>query len=167
MREARIAKTVVCKSSLPVTVQAGLRLRKAMSCAGASEPDTDLTIRGAQAAPLWSSQSNRSYSYASGSRATLASTRPYLSPEGEMIMPRFGLMRYIPVFRPLRGVLRSKSVPDGLVKNAFARGWDSRVLGRLGKMPCGFKHHVRARPSGDACGYCPAPALVILVTHAG
>jgi hypothetical protein len=49
VREVRIAKTIVCKSSLPVTVQAGLRLRKAMS-AGMPEPDTKLTIRGALAA---------------------------------------------------------------------------------------------------------------------
>lgn len=165
MREVRIAETKVCKSSLPVTVQAGLRLRKAMS-AGMPEPDQADDSRCA-GRTLWSSQSSRSYGYAPGSRATLASTLPYVSPEGELIMPRYGFLRYMPVFRPLGGVLRSKSVPDGLVRKAFAKGWNRRLLGRLSKMPCGFKHHVRARPSSDACGYRPAPAFVILVTHAG
>jgi len=55
----------VCYSSPPITVQAGLRVRK-------------LALH-----------SNRSYCYAFCSRAALTNTSPHVLPGGEMIAPRF------------------------------------------------------------------------------
>ena len=60
-----IANTV-CFSSMPITVQAGLRVRK-------------LALH-----------SNRSYGYAFPSRAALTNTSPPVLPADEMIAPRFG-----------------------------------------------------------------------------
>ena len=59
-------RNTVCHSSKPLTVQAGLRVRK-------------LALH-----------SNRSYCYAFRSRAALTNTSPQVSPGGEMIAPRFG-----------------------------------------------------------------------------
>ena len=84
-----------------------------------------------------------------------------------MITPRFGLMKYIPVFHPSGVALRSKSVPDGFVTKDLAKEWNNRVYFRLSKMLCGFKNQVRARPSGETGGLHPAPAPVILVRNAG
>jgi hypothetical protein len=84
-----------------------------------------------------------------------------------MITPRFGLMKYIPVFHPAGVASRSKSVPDGFVTKVFARERNNSVYCRLSKRLCGFKDQVRARPSGETCGLRPAPAPVILVRHAG
>ena len=86
---------------------------------------------------------------------------------GEMIAPRFGLMKYIPVFHPFGVALRSKSVPDGLVTKDFAKERNNLVYFRLSKMLCGFKDQVRARPSGETGGLRPAPAPLILVRNAG
>ena len=130
-------------SSMPITAQAGLRLRK-------------LALH-----------SNRSYGYAFRSRAALTNTGPPVLPGGEMITQRFGLMKYIPVFHPSGVALRSKSVPDGFVTKDYAKEWNNRVYFRLSKMLCGFKDQVRARPPGETGGLCPAPAPVILVRNAG
>ena len=59
-------KKTACYSSMPITVQAGLRVRK-------------LALH-----------SNRSYGYAFRSRAALTNTGPHVSSGGEMITPRFG-----------------------------------------------------------------------------
>ena len=59
-------KNTVCFSTVPITVQAGLRVRK-------------LALH-----------SNRSYGYAFRSRAALTNTSPPVSSGGEMITPRFG-----------------------------------------------------------------------------
>jgi hypothetical protein len=48
-----------------------------------------------------------------------------------MITPRFGLMKYIPVFHPSGVALRSKSAPDGFVTKDFAKVWNNRVYFRL------------------------------------
>ena len=88
-------RNTVCYTSMPITVQASLRFRK-------------LALH-----------SNRSYCYAFRSRAALTNTSPHVSSEGEMITPRFGLMKYIPVFHPSGVALRSKSVPDGFVTKDF------------------------------------------------
>jgi len=103
-----------CYSSMPITVQAGLHIRK-------------LALH-----------SNRSYCYAFRSRAALTNTSPPVSPGGEMITPRFGLMEYIPVFHPFGVALRSKSVPDGFVTKDFTTKWNNSVYSRLSKMLCGF-----------------------------
>jgi hypothetical protein len=95
------------------------------------------------------------------------STSSHVLPGGEMITPRFGLVKYIPVFHPSGVALRSKSVPDGFVTEYFAKKWNDLVYCRLSKMLCGFKDQVRARPSGERCGLRPAPAPVILVRNAG
>jgi hypothetical protein len=84
-----------------------------------------------------------------------------------MITPRFGLMKYIPVFHPSGVALRSKSVPDGFVTKDFAKAWNNPVYFRLSKILCGFKDQVRARPSGETGGLRPAPAPVILARNAG
>jgi hypothetical protein len=84
-----------------------------------------------------------------------------------MITPRFGLMKYIPVFHPFGVALRSKSVPDGFVTKDFTKKWNNSVYSRLSKILCGFKDQVRARPSGETGGLTPAPAPVILVRNAG
>ena len=76
-------KNTVCYSIMPITAQAGLRVRK-------------LAL-----------YSNRSYCYAFRSRAAPTNTSPSVSPGGEMITPRFGLMKYIPVFHPSGVALRS------------------------------------------------------------
>ena len=68
-----------------------------------------------------------------------------------MIMQRFELMKYIPVFHPSGVALRSKSVPDGFVTKYFTRKWNNLVYFRLSKMLCGFKDQVRARPAGEKC----------------
>ena len=128
---------------MPITVQAGLRVRKPAL------------------------HSNRSYGYAFRSGAALTNTSPQVLPGGEMITPRFGLMKYIPVFHPFGVALRSKSVPDGFVTKDFAKERNNRVYCRLSKVLCGFKDQVRARPSGETCGLIPAPAPVILVRDAG
>ena len=101
---------------MPVTVQAGLRVRK-------------LALH-----------SNRSYGYAFRSRAALTNTSPPVSPGGEMITQKFGLMKYIPVFHPSGVALRSKSVPDGFVTKDFTKKWDNSVSSRLGKIFCGFNN---------------------------
>jgi hypothetical protein len=93
--KAWIVKNTACYSSMPITVQAGLRVRK-------------LALH-----------SNRSYGYAFRSRAALTNTSPPVLPGGEMITQRFGLMKYIPVFHPSGVALRSKSVPDGFVTKDF------------------------------------------------
>ena len=116
---------------------------------------------------LRSLHSNPSYGYAFRSGASLTSTSPAVSPGGEMITPRLGLMKYIPVFHPFGVALRSKSVPDGLVTKDFAKERKNRVYFRLRKIFCGFKDQVRARPSGETAGLAPAPAPVILVRNAG
>ena len=59
-------KNTACYSRVPITVQAGLRVRK-------------LALH-----------SNRSYGYAFRSRAALSNTSPPVSPGGEMITQRFG-----------------------------------------------------------------------------
>jgi hypothetical protein len=59
----------VCYSNVPITVQAGVRVRK-------------LTLH-----------SNRSYGYAFRSRAARTNTSPHASPGGEMITPRFGFTK--------------------------------------------------------------------------
>ena len=128
---------------MPITVQAGLHIRK-------------LALH-----------SNRSYCYASRSRAVPTNTSPPVSPWGETITPRFGLMKYIPVFHPFGVALRSKSVPDGFVTKDFAKEWNNLVYFRLSKMFYGFKDQVRARPSGETGGLLPAPAPVTLVRNAG
>ena len=128
---------------MPITVQAGLRVRK-------------LALH-----------SNRSYGYTFRSRAALTNTSPPVLPGGEMITPRFGLMKYIPVFHPFGVALRSKSVPDGFVTKDFAKECNNNVYCRLSKMLCGFKDQVRARPSGETGGLRPAPAPVILVRSVG
>ena len=56
-------RNTVCSSSMPVTVQAGLRARK-------------LALH-----------SNRSYGYAFRSRAALTNISPHVLPGGEMITP--------------------------------------------------------------------------------
>jgi hypothetical protein len=61
-----MTKNTVCYPSMPITVQASLRVRK-------------LALH-----------SNRSYGYAFRSRAALTDTSPPVSPGGEMITPRFG-----------------------------------------------------------------------------
>ena len=109
-----MTKTTVCYSSMPITVQASLRVRK-------------LALH-----------SNRSYGYAFRSRAALTNTSPHVSPGGEIITPRFGLMKYIPVFHPSGVALRSKSVPDGFVTNDFTKKWNNSVYSRLSKILCGF-----------------------------
>ena len=65
-REVEMIKNTACYSSLPITVQAGLRVRK-------------LALH-----------SNRSYGYAFRSRAALSNTSPPVSPGGEMITQRSG-----------------------------------------------------------------------------
>jgi hypothetical protein len=75
-----------------------------------------------------------------------------MSHQGEIITPRFGLMKYIPVFHPSGVALRSKSVPDGFVTKDFAKEWNNSVYSRLSKILCGFKDQVSARPSGETCG---------------
>ena len=107
-------KNTVCYSSMPITVQAGLHVRK-------------LALH-----------SNRSYGYAFRSRAALTNTGPHVSSGGEMITQRFGLMKYIPVFHPSGVALRSKSVPDGFVTKDFTKKWNNSVYSRLSKMLCGF-----------------------------
>jgi hypothetical protein len=87
--KAPMFRNTVCFSCIPITVQAGLHIRK-------------LAIH-----------SNRSYCYAFRSRAALTNTSPHVSSGGEIITPRFGLMKYIPVFHPSGVALRSKPVPDG------------------------------------------------------
>jgi len=138
-----VLSKIQCVLSSPITVQASLRVRK-------------LALH-----------SNRSYCYAFRSRAALTNTSPPVLPGGEMISPRFGLMKYIPVFHPFGVALRSKSVPDGLVTKDFAKEWNNLVYCRLSKILCAFKDQVRARPSGGTCGLRPAPAPVILVRNAG
>ena len=59
----------VCYSSMPITVQASLRVRK-------------LALH-----------SNRSYCYAFRSRAALTNTSPHVSSGGEIITPRFGFTK--------------------------------------------------------------------------
>ena len=66
LKEARMIKHTVCYLSKPITVQAGLPVRK-------------LALH-----------SNRSYCYAFRSRAALTNTSPPVLPGGEMITPRFG-----------------------------------------------------------------------------
>jgi hypothetical protein len=63
---ARMIQNTVCYTSMPITVQAGLRVRK-------------LALH-----------SNRSYCYAFCSRAALTNTSPPVLPGDEMITPRFG-----------------------------------------------------------------------------
>ena len=131
-------RNTVCYSSMPITVQAGLHIRK-------------LALH-----------SNRSYCYAFRSRAALTNTSPHVSSGGEIITPRFGLMKYIPVFHPSGVALRSKSVPDGFVTKDFAKEWNNRVYFRLSKILCGFnldsavEHRFSAVPQasgqGAACG---------------
>ena len=62
-------KNTECYSSMPITVQASLRVRK-------------LALH-----------SNRSYCYAFRSRAALTNTSPHVSSGGEMITPRFGFTK--------------------------------------------------------------------------
>ena len=69
-----------------------------------------------------------------------------------MIMQRFGLMKYFPVFHPYGVALWSKSVPDGFVTKDFVRERNNSVYFRLNKILCGFTDQVRARPSGENCG---------------
>jgi len=161
-----IANTM-CSSSMPITVQAGLRLPKVVGCA----VRTRTGHRTEDARCAWRTlrllRSNSSHGYAFRSRAAFTNTSPPVSPGGEMITPRSGLMKYIPVFHPFGVALRSKSVPDGLVTKDFAKEWNNRVYCRLSKMLCGFKDQVRARPSGETGGLRPAPAPVILVRNAG
>ena len=80
---------------MPITVQAGLRVRK-------------LALH-----------SNRSYGYAFRSRAALTNTSPHVLPGGEMIAPRFEstkdfaqseIHKVIPL---LRKILCDKSVGNG------------------------------------------------------
>ena len=61
-----MTKTTLCYSRMPITVQAGLRVRK-------------LALH-----------SNRSYGYAFRSRAALTNSGPPVLPGGEMITQRFG-----------------------------------------------------------------------------
>jgi len=131
-------RNTVCYSSMPITVQASLRVRK-------------LALH-----------SNRSYCYAFRSRAAPTNTSPHVSSGGEIITPRFGLMKYIPVFHPSGVALRSKSVPDGFVTKDFAKEWNNRVYFRLSKILCGFnlgfavEHRFSAVPQvtgqGATCG---------------
>ena len=62
-------KNTVCYSSMPITVQASLRVRK-------------LALH-----------SNRSYCYAFRSRAAPTNTSPHVSSGGEIITPRFGFTK--------------------------------------------------------------------------
>jgi hypothetical protein len=64
--ETEMVKNTECDSRVPITVQAGLRVRK-------------LALH-----------SNRSYGYAFRSRAALTNTSPSVLPGDEMITPRFG-----------------------------------------------------------------------------
>jgi hypothetical protein len=102
-----------------------------------------ITVQASLRARKLALHSNRSYGYAFRSRAALTNASPPVSPGGEMITLRFG------------------STKD------FAKEWNNRVYCRLSKMLCGFKDQVRARPSGETGGLCPAPAPVILVRNAG
>jgi hypothetical protein len=63
-------KNTECYLIMPITVQAGLRVRK-------------LALH-----------SNRSYCYAFRSRAAPTNTSPHVLPGGEMITPRFGFTEY-------------------------------------------------------------------------
>ena len=65
-----MVKNTACYASVPVTVQAGLHVRK-------------LALH-----------SNRSYCYAFGSRAALSNTSAHVSSGGEMIAPRFGCTKH-------------------------------------------------------------------------
>jgi hypothetical protein len=56
-----MVKNIACFSSVPVTVQAGLRVR------------------------MLALHSNRSYSYAFRSRAALSNTSPHVSPDGRAL----------------------------------------------------------------------------------
>ena len=152
---------------MPITVQAGLCLPRIVGCA--VRTGTGHRTEDARCAwrTLRSLHSNRSYGFAFRSRATLTNTSAPVSPGGEMITPRSGLMKYIPVFHPVGVALRSKSVPDGLVTKDFAKAWNNLVYCRLSKILCAFKDQVRARPSGGTGGLTPAPAPVILVRNAG
>ena len=100
-------------------------------------------------------------------QAVLTDTRLHVSPGGEMNAPRFGLMQYIPVFRPFGVALRSKFVPDGFVTKDYAKESNNRVYFRLSRILYGFEDQVRACPLGEKCGRRPAPAPVILVGIAG
>ena len=68
-----------------------------------------------------------------------------------MIMQRFGLMKYTPVFAPSGIALRSRSVPGGFVTKYFKRERNKLVYFRLSKMLSGFKDQLRARPAGEKC----------------
>jgi len=154
-------------STVPITVQAGGWLRKIV---GYAVRTAHLQLPGqlrCARRTLRFLHSNRSSGHAFRSRAALMNTSPPVSPGGEMITPRFGLMKHIPVFHPFGVALRSKSVPDGLVTKDFAEEWDNRVYCRLSKILCAFKDQVRTRPSGGTGGLTPAPAPVILVRNAG
>ena len=109
----------------------------------------------------------RSGAFAVGILSTAQTPSPHVSSGGEIITPRFGLMKYIPVFHPSGVAMRSKSVPDGFVTKDFAKECNNNVYCRLSKILCGFKDQVRARPSGETGRLRPAPAPVILVRNAG
>ena len=106
-------------------------------------PCVPITVQASLRARKLTLHSNRSNGYAFRSRAALTNTSPHVSPGDEMITPRF------------------ESTKD------FVMVRNKRVYFRLSKMLCGFKDHVRARPSGETCGLRPAPAPVILVRNAG
>ena len=160
-------ENTACFSTVPITAQASLRLPRIVGCA----VRTRTGHRTEDARCAWRTlrllRSNSSQGYAFHSRAALTNTSAPVSPGGEMITPRFGLMKYIPVSHPFGVALHPKSVPDGLVTKDFAKAWNNCVYCRLSKILCAFKDQVRAHPSGETGGLTPAPAPVILVRNAG
>ena len=127
----------MCSSSMPITIQAGLRLPKIVGCAVRT---AHLQFGGrfwCARRTLRSLHSNRSYCYAFRSMAALTNISPPVSPGGDMITPRF------------------------VCTKDFAKEWNNRVYCRLSKILCAFKDQVRARPSGETSGLSPAPAPAI------
>ena len=92
-------KNTGCYSSMPITVQAGLRVRK-------------LALH-----------SNRSYGYAFRSRAALSDTSPSVSPGGEMITPRFGSTKDFAKERNNRVYFRLSKMLCGFKDQVRARPW--------------------------------------------
>jgi hypothetical protein len=90
-------KNTVCFSSMPITVQASLRVRK-------------LALH-----------SNRSYGYAFRSRAALTNTSPRVLPGDEMITPRFGFTMDFAKERNNRVYCRLNKIHCGFKDQVMAR----------------------------------------------
>jgi hypothetical protein len=95
--KARVVKNTECYSSVPITVQAGFRVRK-------------LALH-----------SNRSYGYAFRSRAALTNTSPPVSSGGEMITPRFGCIKHFALEQDKIETIRNILIADRMLVRVVKR----------------------------------------------